>query len=139
MVEFCYGSIKAQLGVPDMRLPIRYALSYPYRLNTDNQRLDFKLFPKLTFEEVDYEKFPLLKMAFEAIAEGGTAPCILNAANEVGVAAFLEGKIKFTDLPKLVGKTLDIIKSSDDISLDNLVETNREAVKAAQEQISHFR
>lgn len=139
MVEFCDGSIKAQLGVPDMRLPIRYALSYPYRLNTDNQRLDFKLFPRLTFEEVDYEKFPLLKMAFEAIAEGGTAPCILNAANEVGVAAFLEGKIKFTDLPKLVGKTLDIIKSSDDISLDSLVETNREAVKTAQEQISHFR
>lgn len=139
MVEFCDGSIKAQLGCPDMRLPIRYALGYPERLNSDRQRLDLLQYSQLTFEAPDREKFPLLQMAFDAIEEGGTAPCILNAANEVAVAAFLRKEILFTDMPILVEKTIEKISPNKDVSLDNLIETNHEAVVTAQEQLPLLR
>lgn len=139
MVEFCDGSIKAQLGVPDMRMPIRYALGYPERLFTDSNTLHLKQYSELTFESPDRRKFPMLQLAFDAIEAGGTTPCILNAANEVAVKAFLEKKIKFTDIPRLVGNTLRIIKSNYDVSLDNLIATNREAVAISQEQLPKFR
>lgn len=133
MVEFIDGSIKAQLGVPDMHLPIRYALGYPERLATETPPLSLAQYSTLTFEAPDYNKFPLLRYAFEAIEIGGNMPCILNAANEKAVAAFLNDRIKFTDMPRLVRFTMDntaFIKSPD---LAALVATNSEALKVADQ------
>ena len=131
MVEFVDGSIKAQLGLPDMRLPIRYALNYPQRLPSRCDKLTVPSYSTLTFEQPDMEKFPLLRMAFEAVDRGGNIPCALNAANEIAVAAFLEEKIRFVDIPVLVGKAVaqcPYIKSPD---YQALVETNKEIRKIA--------
>lgn len=133
MVEFCDGSIKAQLGVPDMRLPIRYALGYPTRLPSDAQRLKLSEYAKLTFEAPDMDKFPLLGMAFEAVEKGGNEPCILNAANEVAVAAFLNSEIKFTDMARIARKTMDRTPYIKEVTLPDLVATNTEARKIAEE------
>lgn len=138
MVEFCDGSVKAQLGLPDMHLPIRYALGYPQRLPTESPALDLCACQALSFERPDVDKFPLLPLAFEAIRTGGTMPCVLNAANEVAVAAYIGGKIRFTDIPALIESTLSKVPVSDDISLESLVETNHEAVAEAQNQLPLF-
>lgn len=127
MVEFCDGSVKAQLGVPDMRTPIRYALGYPERLATDTASLSLEQYSSLTFERPDIRKFPLLGMAFDAIEAGGNMPCILNAANEVAVDAFLNGRIRFTDMPRLVEATMLGVPFVADVDLDYLVKTNAEA------------
>ena len=136
MVEFCDGSVKAQLGVPDMHLPIRYALGYPERLATDAAPLSLTEYGTLTFEDPDMKKFPLLGMAFEAIEKGGNMPCILNAANEVAVAAFLNNKIRFTDMPDIVKKTMAAIDFIEDVTLDNLIHTNLEARRYAEATIT---
>ena len=133
MVEFVDGSVKAQLGVPDMHLPIRYALGYPERLATDTPPMTLSHFATLTFEAPDYNKFPLLGYAFEAVAKGGNMPCILNAANEKGVAAFLDGRIRFTDMPKLVRYTMEHTPFVENPDLDDLVASNTEALKIADE------
>lgn len=135
MVEFADGCIKAQLGVPDMHLPISYALSYPFRLPTKRDKLRMSAYSNLTFEAPDMNRFPLLGMAFEAIEKGGNTPCILNAANERAVAAFLHGRIGFTDIPRVVEKTLERIDFIKEITLDDLIQTNTEAVKIADETI----
>jgi len=106
MVEFVDGSVIAQLGVTDMRLPIQYALAYPKRQNTRLRGLDFVKLGKLTFEKPDCKKFPCLRLAYEAAKKGGTAPCVLNAANEELVSLFLKGKIKLNDIPKKLEKIL---------------------------------
>lgn len=106
MVAFSDGSVKAQLGLPDMRLPIRYALNYPERLASECDKLDVSDYSTLTFEVPDVRKFPLLSMAFDAMRQGGNVPCALNAANEVAVAAFLEEKIRFVEMPALVGEAV---------------------------------
>lgn len=111
MVEFCDGSIKAQLGLPDMHIPISYALGYPQRLNSGDPGLDLTKYHSLTFEKPDYKKFPLLSYAFEAINKGGNMPCILNAANEVAVKAFLEEKVSFVKMPDIVRFTMDTVPS----------------------------
>ena len=133
MVEFVDGSIKAQLGVPDMHLPIRYALGFPERLATDTPPLSLALYSSLTFEAPDYKKFPLLGYAFEAADKGGNMPCILNAANEKGVAAFLNGRIGFTDMPRLVRYTMDKTPFIKTPTLPDLVGTNSEALRIADE------
>lgn len=133
MVEFHDGSIKAQLGIPDMRLPIRYALGYPQRLSTNSKGLTLSDYSRLTFEAPDMERFPLLRMAYDAIGEGGTMPCILNAANEIAVAALLGEKIRFVDMPKIVEYTMCKVKAVNNVSLPLLVETNREARLVAEE------
>lgn len=133
MVEFHDGSIKAQLGIPDMRLPIRYALGYPERLATNSKGLSVSDYAQLTFESPDMNKFPLLRMAFEAIEEGGTMPCILNAANEIAVSSLLDGSIRFVDMPRVVEKTMQSMTADHDVTLPLLVETNREARKIAEE------
>lgn len=135
MVQFCDGSVKAQLGIPDMRLPIQYALGYPDRLVSHKFILDWTKIPQLTFEMPDFEKFPLLHFAFEAISKGGNMPCILNAANEVAVKAFLQEKIKFTEMPIVAEYTMnhcDFIKNP---SLDQLIDTNAHAVKIANDWV----
>ena len=106
MVEFVDGSIKAQIGVPDMHTPIRYALGYPDRLATPNCKLKVSDYSKLTFEAPDLVKFPMLAMAYEAIHRGGNIPCALNAANEIAVAEFLKEKIRYIDIPVVVEKAL---------------------------------
>lgn len=136
MVEFNDGSIKAQLGVPDMHLPIRYALGYPDRLSTEKPGLTLSQYANLTFEAPDYDKFPLLSYAFEAIKKGGNMPCILNAANERGVAAFLSGRIKFTDMPRIAYATMLKTPFIDSPSLEDLVATNTEALAIADEWLS---
>ena len=140
MVEFQDGSIKAQLGIPDMRIPIQYAISYPHRLKTDKYLLDWSRISQLTFEKPDFDKFPLLGLAFQAIKEGGNMPCILNAANEVAVKAFLEEKIRFTDMAEIAIHTMDRIPFISKPTLEDLIQTNSEAVKTAQNWlITHYK
>jgi len=107
MVAFKDGSVIAQMGLPDMRAPIAYAMAYPERVETDVAAPDFVKLAALTFEAPDLERFPCLGLAYRAAAGGGTLPAVLNAANEVAVAAFLEGTIGFTDIPRVVAATLD--------------------------------
>lgn len=106
MVQFEDGSVKAQLGIPDMRLPIQYALSYPVRLPLPYPRLDFTQYGQLTFEKPDREVFPCLDMAYKASLQGGGMPCVMNAANEVAVKRFMQEKIKFTDIPRIIENAL---------------------------------
>ncbi len=107
MVEYVDGSVIAQLGIPDMKTPIAYALSYPERLPLDLPPLDLCQLGQLTFNEPDSQRFPCLDLAYQALGQGGTAPAVLNAANEVAVGAFLERQINFTDIPILIRKTLE--------------------------------
>lgn len=133
MVEFVDGSVKAQLGVPDMHLPIRYALGFPGRLSTDASPLTLAQYSTLTFEAPDYEKFPLLGFAFEAIRRGGNMPCILNAANEKAVAAFLAGKIRFTQMPEVASYAMEHTPFIASPTLEDLIATNTEALAKADE------
>ena len=125
MVQSEDGSVKAQLGVPDMRLPIQYALSYPLRLPLPYERLDFAKYSTLTFEKPDREVFPCLDMAYKASAAGGGIPCVMNAANEAAVRMFMEEKITFTDIPRILERALSTAPSvkistiDDYIALDN--------------------
>lgn len=136
MVAFRDGSIKAQLGIPDMHIPIQYALSYPDRLNSPQFTLDWSKVSELTFEKPDYDKFPLLKLAFEAIERGGNMPCILNAANEIAVKSFLEEKISFVMMPEIVTKTMEKVEFVPNPSLEDLVFTNETAREIAQEWVT---
>jgi 1-deoxy-D-xylulose-5-phosphate reductoisomerase len=131
MVTFTDGSTKAQMGVPDMKLPIQYALTYPGRQYLDTPRLDWSKAQQLTFEPVDYERFPCLKLAVDALAEGGLAPAILNASNEIAVARFLNGEISYIDIARVVRHCLENRDSSEVVTLDNLIHTDKETrVKA---------
>ena len=125
MVQFEDRSIKAQLGLPDMRLPIQYALTYPKRLKSDFEALDFSKFNTLTFEEPDTKRFRNLGFAFEAIRQGGNRPCVLNAANEMAVAAFLEYKIGFLEMSDLIEKALQTVPWIASPSYEDFVETDQ--------------
>lgn len=128
MVEFVDGSVKAQLGVTDMYLPIQYALSYPQRLPTESYKLDIFKEKTLNFIEPDREKFPSLDMALEALREGGTAPAVLNAANEEAVMLFLQERISFLEIYNLVQKALDKRESvTSQIGLEELLEADTRA------------
>ena len=107
MVEYIDGSVLAQMGSPDMRTPIAYAMGWPNRIAAPVERLDFAKISGLTFFEPDTEKFPALRLAREALEAGGEAPCVLNAANEQAVAAFLDGKIAFLGIAELVQRALE--------------------------------
>jgi len=126
MVQYQDGSIVAQLGSPDMRTPIAYALSWPERIAAGAPALDFAKLASLTFEAPDTARFPCLRLAFEAIRHGGDAPAILNAANEVAVAAFLAGKIGFTRIPELIERALAKLAGSASDSLDALLARDQE-------------
>ena len=135
MVEFADGAVLAQLGCPDMREPIQLALSYPERLSLNNKKLDFSTLGALTFFEPDLEKFPCLKLAFEAIGRGGNLPCALNAANEAAVAAYLEDKIGFYDIAAVAADTIACTEFVAEPSLDDIFATNEEAFARARKQI----
>lgn len=132
MVQFVDSSIIAQMGCPDMKLPIQYALTYPERILNDFERLDFSKLSSLTFEKPDLNTFPCLKLAYDSLNMGGTYSAVLNAANEVLVNEFLEDKIKFYDIPYYIEKTLDAHKSIEKPILEEILYTDnwsREFVK----------
>lgn len=132
MVQFVDSSIIAQMGCPDMKLPIQYALTYPERLLNDFERLDFSKLSSLTFEKPDLETFPCLKLAYDSLKMGGTYSAVLNAANEVLVNEFLEDKIKFYDIPYYIEKTLDAHESIKKPTLEEILHVDnwsREFVK----------
>jgi len=125
MVDYVDGSVLAQLGNPDMRTPIAHALSWPKRQESGVSALDFMLNNQLSFEAPNYEKFPCLRLAYEALIEKGSAPAILNAANEVAVDGFLNKKIRFTDIPKLIEKTLQSSTIEKVDSIDTVLRVDR--------------
>jgi 1-deoxy-D-xylulose-5-phosphate reductoisomerase len=137
MVEMVDGSIIAQLGVTDMKHAIQYALTYPDRRENCLEPLDFTQMSQLTFEEPDGDRFPCLDLAYEALRRGGTAPATLNAANEVAVAAFLDGKIKFTDIASVIESVLEKHQSRDAGSIESILSADDEARIAAQDWIKN--
>lgn len=135
MVAYSDGSVKAQLGLPDMRLPIRYALNYPERLPSACRKMSVADYANLTFEAPDREKFPLLDMAFDAIHRGGNVPCALNAANEIAVAAFLADRIGFMQMPEVVAEAVARNRFIASPTYDDYVATNAGIRKIAEELI----
>ena len=125
MVEFEDSSIKAQMGIPDMKIPIQFALTYPKRVRADFPKMDFRNYPSLTFEEPDYKKFECLQIAFDVLKEGKTYPVVMNAANEAAIDSFLNGKIKFTDIPKHIRKCLDAHNAVTAFTLEDIFEIDR--------------
>ena len=136
MVQFIDGSVKAQMGLPDMKLPIQYAFTYPHRIKTNYPRLDFNLYQSLTFEQPDIERFRNLAYAYDAMEKGGNMPCILNAANEIVVEAFLQDKISFLKMSDVIEETM--LKSSfiSKPTYEDYVKTDEEARKKATEQLN---
>ena len=135
MVQFCDGSIKAQLGQPDMRHPIQYALTFPDRLDAQVERANLADIHQLTFEKPDYKKFRNLGLAYDALRRGGNIPCILNAANEVAVDAFLKGKIGFFAMSDIIEQTISETAFISSPTLDDYIATDREARARSSEKI----
>lgn len=135
LVQFRDGSMKAQLGLPSMKLPIQYALAYPRRLPTEWPRFDFTHYPSLTFEQPDLQAFPNLRLALEALDRGGNAPCVLNAANEVAVQAFLEERIGFLEMSDLIADRLVKASFIASPTLEDLEKSDRETRIAALEAL----
>ena len=132
-VQFVDGSVKAQLGTPDMRIPIQYALTYPARWLSDVPRLDLFAVKQLTFEEPDMQRFPNLRLAYEAMEKGGNMPCILNAANEVVNLAFREGKCGFLQMSEVIEQTMATTSFITEPTYEDYVQTDKEARKIAKE------
>lgn len=136
LVEFQDGSVLAQLGIPDMRIPIAYAMSYPERLPLRLNRLGLSQCDNLQFEEPDYSRFPALQLAFEALREGGVAPAVLNGANEIGVEAFLQQRISFPRIAEVVARCMAEVKAGDESNLGDILAADREARRVAGNVIS---
>lgn len=137
MVAFKDGSVKAQLGLPDMHLPIRYALGLPdSRLASDCRKMTIEDMAMLTLERPDYDKFPLLGTAYAAARTGGTAPCVMNAANEIAVASFLQNQIRFTDIYKIIEKTMQQAPHVDHPTYEDYVASNAAARAIAEQMVS---
>ena len=126
MVEFRDGAVMAQLGTPDMRLPIQYALYYPERRYLDGEKLDFKKLKQIAFEEPDMETFLGLPMAIEASRKGGSMPTVFNAANEMAVKKFLQEKISFLDIYDIIGQSMSRHRNIENPALDEILETEQE-------------
>ncbi|MBN2610307.1 MAG: 1-deoxy-D-xylulose-5-phosphate reductoisomerase [Bacteroidales bacterium] len=136
MVQFTDGSLKAQMGLPDMRLPIQYALGFPDRLKSDFPRFNFADYPSLTFQKPDTSVFRNLELAFEALRKGGNMPCILNAANEIVVNAFLNDKVKFLQMPSIIEKVMHKISFIPNPSLDDYCASDSESRTITRELIT---
>lgn len=136
LVEYIDGSVVAQLGIPDMRIPIAYALSYPERMPLNLSRLSLSDCGNLSFEKPDFARFPALGLAFQVMQQGGVKPAVLNAANEVAVAAFLDEQIGFTDIIATVAATLDCFAPGDDLDVEAIIVADRKAREIAQKKIS---
>lgn len=127
MVEFVDGGIMAQLGSPDMRLPIQYALTYPHRRTLNTERVDFFKLGQITFEEPDFETFKALKLAYDAAGTGGNIPTAFNAANELAVAKFLDRKIKYLDIPEIIQYAMEETRLVENPSVEQILETEKNA------------
>ena len=138
MVEFKDKSIKAQLGIPDMRLPIQYALSYPNRYPLNITGMDFTKITALTFEQPDYQKFPCLGLAFAALEKADSYPAVLNAANEVAVNAFLNRRIKFTQINKVIETLLDSHQKIQATEFDDFLQIDQSTRTKAVKVIESF-
>ena len=136
MVQFSDGCVMAQLSQPDMRLPIQYALSYPQRIDLNTRRLDFAQLGQLTFEKPDLERFPCLRLAYEAVRKGGNAPCAMNGTNEIAVAAFLEGRIRFPEIPEVIADVTARCDFVGDPDLEQIYSTDFEARRIASDMIN---
>ena len=135
MVQFQDGAIKAQLGLPNMKLPIQYAFAYPHRLPSSDPKPRLEHYMSLTFEHPDTDRFPLLGYAYEAMRQGGNMPCIMNAANEIVVEAFLHDRIAFTDMPRLIARAMDEVAFVATPTYDDYVATDAEARRRTGEWI----
>ncbi len=135
MVQFTDGAMKAQMGLPDMRLPILYALGFPGRLSSDFPRFSFIDYPQLTFEKPDKGLFRNLDLAYHALEEGGNMPCILNAANEAAVYAFLNDRIPFLEMPDVIEHCMNAVPGIKKPSYEDYVETHKESIRKAEEFI----
>ncbi|HEY6064421.1 MAG TPA: 1-deoxy-D-xylulose-5-phosphate reductoisomerase, partial [Chitinophagaceae bacterium] len=135
MVQFEDGSIKAQMGLPDMKLPIQYALSFPKRIKNEFPRYDFRKVSALNFEEPDVKTFRNLVLATEALYKGGNLPCIMNAANEIAVYAFLRNRINFLDMTDVIEKTMQSISFIEKPTLEEYFESDGEARNFAADLI----
>lgn len=135
LVQFEDGSLKAQLGLPDMRIPIQFALSFPDRLKSDFERFNFMNYPQLTFEQPDLKTFQNLQLAYDSLARGGNAPCILNAANEVAVDAFLKEEVGFLEMSDLIGEALSQTEFILQPNLEDYVATDRRAREITEQLI----
>ena len=135
IVQFEDGSMKAQMGLPDMKLPIQFAMGYPKRMKSAFPRFDFMKYPSLTFEAPDMETFSCLQLAINSMEKGGNMPCIMNAANEVAVAAFLENRIRFNGIPKLIATTMERASFIKEPTFEDYVQTDKEARILATEAI----
>jgi 1-deoxy-D-xylulose-5-phosphate reductoisomerase len=131
MVEFPDGSVLAQMGTPDMRTPLAYALAWPERVTSGAQRLDFSRLGELTFEAPDLERFPCLGFAYEALRHGRAASAVLNAANEVAVQAFLEGRLRFTGIAATIDRVLEAYDPEQPSGIDEVLEIDRRAREVA--------
>jgi 1-deoxy-D-xylulose-5-phosphate reductoisomerase len=138
IVQFRDGSMKAQMGLPDMKLPIQYAIAYPNRIDSDFPRFDFGRFPSLTFEAPDEETFRCLPLARRAMEIGGNLPCVMNAANEVAVAAFLEDRIGYLNIAALIEEVMDKVDFDSRAELSVYLESDRQARRLAQELLPAF-
>ncbi|MBQ3673502.1 MAG: 1-deoxy-D-xylulose-5-phosphate reductoisomerase [Paludibacteraceae bacterium] len=136
-IQFTDGAIKAQLGAPDMRLPIQYALSFPERLNSDFPRADLFALKDLTFEEPDLKRFPNLSLAYEAMHRGGNMPCVLNAANEVVNLAFREGRCGFLQMSEIIGQTMEKTAFVTKPTYEDYVATDAEARRIAEQMVNN--
>ena len=136
MVAFCDGSVIAQLGIPDMKGAIAYALSYPQRLPLEQPLPDFTSGSALTFRQPDLDKFPCLALAMDAAARGGTLPAVLNAANEIAVGAFLESRLRFSGIPNVIGQVMQQHETADSPGLEQLLEADRWARQTAGQLIA---
>lgn len=132
MVQFTDGSVKAQLGIPDMHLPIQYALTYPERLKIESEKLNFVKIGQLDFESPDTERFPCLALAYDAIKKGGNMPCVMNAANEIAVQYFLNEKITFYGISNIIENAMKKISFIKNPSINDLIESDKEAREIAK-------
>ncbi len=131
MVQFSDGSIKAQMGLPDMKIPIQYAFTFPERLCNTFQRFDFTEYPTLTFQKPDFDKFAGILLAYEALKKGGNMPCVMNAANETAVNAFLKGEIRFMDIYAIIEQSMQKVHFIADPQIDDYCLTDKETRKVA--------
>lgn len=139
LVQFQDGSMKAQMGLPDMKLPIQYALAYPHRLKNEFQRFDFLKYPQLTFEKPDRDTFKNLDLAYKAMLAGGNTACVMNAANEVVVAAFLKDEIGFLQMSEVIEQCMDEVYYLRQPTLDDYISSDREARIRAAELVTNFK
>lgn len=134
-VQFNDGSLKAQMGLPDMKLPIQYAMAYPQRISNDFKRFSFKDFNKLTFDQPDYKTFRNLALAKDAMVKGGNLPCVMNAANEIVVDAFLHNKVNFLEMSDMIEKVMEKISFTEHPSLEDFEQSDKEARILAAELV----